>query len=76
MVFQFLITKRIRTDCSITVSNGTIHKRNIVNIEQSSDLDLGRYIYKTKIAFETIYSVLRIQIIILKAYCVKVILFL
>ena len=33
MVFQFLITKGIRTDCSTTVSNGTIHKRNIVNIE-------------------------------------------
>ena len=52
MVFQFLITKGTRSDCSITV-----------------------YLEK-KIAFETIYSVLRIQVIILKAYCVKVILFL
>ena len=42
MVFQFLITKGIRTDCSITVSNGTIHKRNVVNI--LSNLDFGRYI--------------------------------
>ena len=36
MVFQFLITKRIRTDCSTTVSNGTLHMRNIVNIESES----------------------------------------
>ena len=35
MVFQFLITKGIRTDCCSTVSDGTIYKRNIVKTEQS-----------------------------------------
>ena len=35
MVFQFLITKGIRTDCSSTLSDGTIYKRNILKTEQS-----------------------------------------
>ena len=35
MVFQFLITKGIQTDCSSTVSDGTIYKRSILKTEQS-----------------------------------------